>query len=57
MMQFRPEQTAKALAAAGLGCVTGMALNSAADISSPDPDVARRGEQFIAEQALLVTDE
>lgn len=46
--EARPEQTALALDFAGIGCVTGMALNPGADISSSDPDVAKRGEQFIA---------
>ena len=52
--EARPEATARALAQAGLGCVTGMALNNNADISSPDPAIARRGEQFIAD-ALAAT--
>lgn len=52
--EARPEATARALAQAGIGCVTGMALNTGADISSPDPEIARRGEQFIAD-ALAAT--
>lgn len=54
--EAHPEQTAKALAQAGLGCVTGMALNPAADISSADPEVAKRGEQFIADAILATRD-
>jgi D-psicose/D-tagatose/L-ribulose 3-epimerase len=54
--EARPEQTAKALAAAGIGCVTGMALNPGADISSPDPGIARRGEQFIADAIAATRD-
>ncbi len=54
--EARPVQTARALAAAGIGCVTGMALNPGADISSPDPHVARRGEQFISDAILATRD-
>jgi D-psicose/D-tagatose/L-ribulose 3-epimerase len=54
--EARPEQTAKALAAARLGCVTGMALNAGADISSANPDIAKRGEQFITEAIAATRD-
>lgn len=54
--EARPEQTAKALAEAGLGCVTGMALNANADISSADPAIARRGEQFISDAIAATRD-
>jgi D-psicose/D-tagatose/L-ribulose 3-epimerase len=52
----RPDFTAKALASAGIGAVTGMALNPAADISSADPDIAKAGEQFIADAILATRD-
>jgi D-psicose/D-tagatose/L-ribulose 3-epimerase len=54
--QARPEQTARALSQAGLGCITGMALNPNADISSADPEVAKRGEQFISDAILATRD-
>lgn len=54
--EARPTQTAKALARAGIGCVTGMALNPGADISSPAPAVARKGEQFIADAIAATRD-
>jgi D-psicose/D-tagatose/L-ribulose 3-epimerase len=54
--EARPAQTARALARAGMDCVTGMALNANADISSPDPDVARRGEQFITDAIAATRD-
>lgn len=54
--EARPEQTAKALADAGLGCVTGMALNPQADISSADPEIAARGEQFITDAIAATRD-
>ena len=54
--EARPEQTARALAAAGISCVTGMALNPGADISSLDQDIARRGEQFITDAILATRD-
>jgi D-psicose/D-tagatose/L-ribulose 3-epimerase len=54
--EARPEQTARALAWAGIGCVTGMALNPHADISSADPEVAKRGEQFISDAILATRD-
>ena len=54
--EARPEQTARALAEAGLGCVTGMALNGSADISSADPEIARRGEQFITDAIAATRD-
>lgn len=52
----RPAATAKAIAAAGIGVVTGMALNPAADISSADPAVAKAGEQFISDAILATRD-
>lgn len=54
--EARPEQTARALAAAGIGCVTGMALNPDADISSADPAVAKRGEQFLVDAISATRD-
>ncbi|SDA61809.1 sugar phosphate isomerase/epimerase [Sinorhizobium sp. NFACC03] len=52
----RPDVTAKAVAKAGIGAITGMALNPAADISSPDPAVAKAGEQFISDAILATRD-
>jgi D-psicose/D-tagatose/L-ribulose 3-epimerase len=52
--EARPDVTARELAKAGLGVVTGMAQNPAADISSADPEIARRGERLIAD-ALRAT--
>lgn len=52
----RPDVTAKALATAGIGAITGMALNPAADISSADPAVAKAGEQFISDAILATRD-
>ncbi len=52
----RPEATARALEAAGLKAVTGMALNAAADISSTDPDIAAAGEKLISDAILATRD-
>jgi D-psicose/D-tagatose/L-ribulose 3-epimerase len=54
--EARPEETARTVAAAGIECVTGMALNGSADISSPDPEIRKRGEQFIADAILATRD-
>ena len=54
--EARPEATARALAANGLGVVTGMALNPAADISSPDRAVAAAGERLISDAILATRD-
>lgn len=52
----RPEATARAFAAAGIGAVTGMALNPAADISNPDPAIAAAGERLISDAILATRD-
>jgi D-psicose/D-tagatose/L-ribulose 3-epimerase len=52
--EARAELTSKALADTGLTGVVGMALNPGADISSPDPAVAKAGEALIAD-ALAAT--
>jgi len=52
----RPDETAKALTVAGIGAVTGMALNPAADISSADPAVAKAGEKFVSDAILATRD-
>jgi D-psicose/D-tagatose/L-ribulose 3-epimerase len=61
MVIFDPTSTpagaiAKGLHAARLGVVTGMALNRDADISNPDPQIAARGEAFIADAILATRD-
>lgn len=52
----RPEATARAAATAGIDVVTGMALNPAQDISSPDADVAAAGEALIADAIQATRD-
>jgi D-psicose/D-tagatose/L-ribulose 3-epimerase len=54
--EARPAATARALAANGLAAVTGMALNPAADISSPDPAIAAAGERLISDAILATRD-
>lgn len=54
--EARPEETSKALASSGLGAVTGMALNPAADISNPDRDIAAAGERLIADAISATRD-
>lgn len=54
--EARPAATAKALAAMGLKAVTGMALNPAADISSPDRGIAAAGERLISDAISATRD-
>lgn len=54
--EARPEATAHALAEHGLGVVTGMAQNPAADISSPDSAIAGAGERLISDAILATRD-
>lgn len=54
--EARPEFTAKAVSKAGLGVVTGMAQNAGADLSSADPDIARRGEALVADAIRATRD-
>ena len=54
--EARPDATAKALEATGLQAVTGMALNPAADISSPDRSIAAAGEKLISDAISATRD-
>lgn len=54
--EAHPSLTAKTLEKAGLNVVTGMALNPAADISSPDPTIAKAGEALISDAILATRD-
>lgn len=52
----RSADLARSMGRAGLDVVTGMALNPTADISSPDKDIARRGEALISDAILATRD-
>lgn len=48
--------TVKLAQSAGIDVAAGMALNPAADISSPDPAIAAKGEQVVADCILVTRD-
>ncbi|WP_309085659.1 sugar phosphate isomerase/epimerase family protein [Chelativorans sp.] len=50
------DATRRAAERVGLPLVAGMTLNPDADLSSPDPEIARRGEQLVADAIVAARD-